>query len=444
MLNPDAGDAVSPQDLYDAVLASSRPRHWDEEFDLERVRRLMAVLGDPHRGLPVVHVGGTAGKGSTARMIAEMLQAGGYRVGLSTKPHLRSLTERFLVDGRAIGAGELMDRARALGRLVDGIGPTWFESVSALALRYFADAEVDVAVVEVGMGGTTDATNVVEPLVSVVTNVGDDHVDMLGGSLLTVAGHKAGIIKPGAVAVSGVTRPELAEVIRARAAETGSPLLELGRDFTAEIESVDTEGTGWRLSGAGGDRSGLRLRARGRHQVSNAALAVTAVEALGSRGLPVAEAHWRKALAEVTVPGRLETVRRAPEVVLDGAHCPPKLEALAQALGEVYAGRRRIGVLALAPGRDGERSLGLVADAFDVVVATGYQAHTEFGAISGRSTGEIADILGRLRPDLPVHQAADPWDAYRLALSLAGEHDLICVTGSFNLVGAVRNRLLAD
>ncbi|MFJ9517209.1 bifunctional folylpolyglutamate synthase/dihydrofolate synthase [Kitasatospora sp. NPDC101801] len=435
---------VSPQDLYDAVLASSRPRHWDEEFDLARVRRLMAVLGDPHRGLPVVHVGGTAGKGSTARMIAEMLRAGGYRVGLSTKPHLRSLTERFLVDGRAIGPDELLARARQLGGLVDGIGATWFESVSALALRYFADSAVDVAVVEVGMGGTTDATNVVEPLVSVVTNVGDDHVSMLGGSLRTVAGHKAGIIKPGVPAVSGVTRPDLAEVIRARAAATGAPLLELDRDFVAEVDAVTAEGTSWRLSGPAGERAGLRLRARGRHQVRNAALAVTAVEALAARGLPVAESVWRAALAEVTVPGRLETVRQGPEVVLDGAHCPPKLEALAQALGELYPGRRRIGVLALAPGRDGENSLGLVADSFDVVVATGYQAHTEFGAIAGRPTEEIAEVLGRLRPGLPVHQVAEPWDAYLLALSLAGESDLICVTGSFNLVAAVRNRLPVD
>ncbi|MFE9040574.1 bifunctional folylpolyglutamate synthase/dihydrofolate synthase [Streptomyces sp. NPDC007818] len=438
------GREPTPRELYEAVLASSRPRHWDEEFELDRVRRLMGVLGDPQRGLPVVHVGGTAGKGSTARMIADMLRAGGHRVGLSTKPHLRSLTERFLVDGRAIDPRDLLERARSLAGLVDGIGPTWFESVSALALRYFADRAVDVAVVEVGMGGTTDATNVVEPLVSVITNVGDDHVEHLGGSLLTVAGHKAGIIRPGVPVVSGVTGPGTAEVVRERAAALGAPLLELGRDITAEVESATADGTRWRLSGPGGDRTGLLLRARGAHQVRNAALAVTAVETLGAHGLPVAEPVWREALAAVTVPGRLETVGHAPEVVVDGAHCPPKLEALARALDELYPGRRRVGVLALAPGRDGERSLGLVADRFDAVVATGYRAHTEFGAISGRPTGEIAGVLGRLRPGLPVHEEPDPWAAYRLALSLAGPDDLVCVTGSFNLVAEVRNRLKAD
>ncbi|MFJ2054641.1 bifunctional folylpolyglutamate synthase/dihydrofolate synthase [Streptomyces sp. NPDC087908] len=440
----DTGPEPTPRELYDAVLASSRPRHWDEEFELDRVRRLMAVLGDPQRGLPVVHVGGTAGKGSTARMIADMLRAGGYRVGLATKPHLRSLTERFLVDGRPIDPRELLQRARHLAGLVDGIGPTWFESVSALALRYFADSAVDVAVVEVGMGGTTDATNVVEPLVSVITNVGDDHVEHLGGSLLTVARHKAGIIRPGVPVVSGVTGPGVAEVVRERAAAVAAPLVELGRDLTAEIESATADGTRWRLSGPGGDRSGLWLRARGAHQVRNAALAVTAVDALAARGLPVAEPVWRAALAAVTVPGRLETLRRSPEVVVDGAHCPPKLEALAQALDELYPGRRRIGVLALAPGRDGRRSLGLVAGRFDAVVATGYRAHTEFGAISGRPTPEIARVLDGLRPGLPVHEEPDPWAAYRLALSLAGPDDLVCVTGSFNLVAEVRNRLTAD
>ncbi|MFJ6610152.1 bifunctional folylpolyglutamate synthase/dihydrofolate synthase [Streptomyces sp. NPDC091289] len=438
-MNPDT---VSPQDLYDAVLASSRPRHWDEVFELERVHRLMAVLGDPHRGLPVVHVGGTAGKGSTARMIADMLGAGGHRVGLYTKPHLRSLTERFLVDGTAIGADELMDRARSLGRLIDGIGPTWFESVSALALRYFADAEVDVAVVEVGMGGATDATNVVEPLITVVTNVGDDHVDMLGGSLRTVAGHKAGIIKPGVTAVSGVTQPDLAEVIRARAAVTGSRLLELDRDFTADVASIDADGTSWQLSDTRGRRRDLRLRTQGRHQVRNAALAVTAVEALSGHGLPVAEPDWTSALAAVTIPGRLETVRSTPRTVLDGAHCPPKLAALTQALDEIYHGyRRRIGVIALSPGHDSERSLEVAADAFDLVIATTYRATTEFGAITGCPTHEIAGMLGRLRPELPVHQVPMPWDAYHLALSLAEETDLICVTGSFNLVSEIRNRL---
>ncbi|SEM10894.1 bifunctional folylpolyglutamate synthase/dihydrofolate synthase [Streptacidiphilus jiangxiensis] len=432
--------SITPDLLYDAVAAISRPRRMDEEMDADRVNRLMAVLGDPQERLRVVHVGGTAGKGSTSRMIAAMLRAGGYRVGLHTKPHLHSLTERFLVDGVPIDADELLDRTRDLGERLGDIGPTWFEAVSGLALRYFADCDVDVAVVEVGMGGSTDATNVVHPWVSVITNVGDDHVDLLGGTLREVAREKAGIVKPGCTAISGVTQPDLAEVIRERAAAVGAGVREAGVDIHVTEAQVDHEGARWSLRIGDEEFAGLRLRAVGRHQVDNAALAVAAVRALVPYGIDVPEERWRAALAKVQIPGRLEAVGTNPLVLMDGAHCPPKLDALAAALEEAFDHYRpRVGVVALSKAQDVANSLRGLAGRLTSVVATTYVGRTEFGTAVSRPAEDLAAVLAELDPALEIHVEPDPAKAYEQARLLAGPDGLVCVTGSFVLVGLVRD-----
>jgi dihydrofolate synthase/folylpolyglutamate synthase len=435
-------EEIDARALYNAVRRISRSRPPHEAYDLGRMRQLMTVLGDPLQGLRVVHVGGTAGKGSTARMIADMMTMGGWRVGLYTKPHLQSVTERLLIDGKAITGSEFRRRAEELGDISGDIWPTWFEAVSALALKYFSDHALDLAVIEVGMGGTTDATNVVDPIISVITNVGDDHLDLLGGSLRSVATHKSGIIKSGSVAVSGVDQPELAEIVRQRAMQVGSRLSELGQEIVPTIETVSEAGSTFHIQIHGRQYSDLRVQTLGRHQVSNAALAVTAVTALADCGLPVAEDAWRAALQGAWAPGRMEKVGTAPLTVLDGAHCPPKMQALASSVEEVFGGyRRRIAVVAMSPGRDQMTTLRAIAPRLDMAVVTSFEALTDIGTVVGQPPHELAEALARANPELIVRVVPDPREAYRRAREAAGADDLILVTGSFYLVGIIRPML---
>lgn len=433
---------VTPERLYHAFSGHTRTNHLAETFDLVAMRELVRRLGDPQDTLRVVHVGGTAGKGSVARMTADMLQSAGHRVGLYTKPHMHSLTERFVVDGVPVDGTTLLARAGDLARHLDGLGASWFEAVTALALRHFVDSDVDVAVVEVGMGGLTDATNVVRPLVSVVTNVGDEHLQFLGGTLPAVARHKAAIIKAGSTAVSGVVEAGTADVVRARCAEVGAPLRELGTDV--ELLAWSGRPDGSVLDVRVGDRTlrGVQLGLVGRHQAENAALALAAVDALAQHGLAVPDEAARAALAGVRIPGRFEVVADHPLVVLDGAHCAPKLRALGTTLSDAYPGRRRTAVLALSPSQDPVAALAPFVDHVDAAVVTTYEGLTEFGTVRGLDPVVLAGVLSDLAPGVEVVVEADPVTAYHRAVSGSAPEDVVCVTGSFSLVSTVRSHVV--
>lgn len=345
--------------LYSFVdYGAVRPAQYSAEtFDLQRMVRFMADCSDPQRRYPAVHVAGTKGKGSVAAMCASALREAGYRTGLYTSPHLLDFAERIQVDGAYIphaAVAEIVERMRA--KVPSHPGLTTFELTTALAFLYFADVPVDVAVLEVGLGGRLDATNIVTPRVAVITSLSYDHVGLLGRTLAEIAGEKAGIIKPGVPVVTAPQQPEALAVLERISAARGAPLSLLGRDWHYRPVGHTLDEQSFEIWSAREQQQVNALRAEGhaaawrpetlaipllgQHQVQNAALAYAALQVLRAQGIPLAPGAVRAGLRAVHWPGRFEVISRSPGVVLDGAHNADSAQKLAAAVREYFAGRR--------------------------------------------------------------------------------------------------------
>ncbi|MHB1930036.1 MAG: bifunctional folylpolyglutamate synthase/dihydrofolate synthase, partial [Acidimicrobiales bacterium] len=346
----DLGDALAWLDRHQNLerMLGERPTG---PPDPARMRSLVDVLGHPEAASPAIHVTGTNGKTSTSRAITALLVAKGLSVGTYTSPHLERINERLAIDGEPIAddelAGVLSDLA-GVEDLVAGGAPTWFELMTAAALRWFSDRPVDVAVIEVGIGGRWDATNVVDGAVAVVTNIGLDHVELLGPTRADVAGEKAGIVKPGSTLVLGVEDPELLAIFER---ETPRRLWWTGRDYGCTRNDMAVGGRSLDIRTPGASYEGVWLAVHGHHQGANFATAVAAVEALFEA--PVEDELVREAGAATRSPGRLEVVGRRPVVVLDGAKNVEGARRAAAAVAEEFAGvRSRILVVGLLRGKD--------------------------------------------------------------------------------------------
>jgi len=365
-----------PSDPVARVTAALAHRHPHVMLpDLSRITDLMDLLGSPQRAYPSIHLTGTNGKTSTARMVDALLRAHQLRTGRYTSPHLQSVTERISLDGEPISPerlGQIWDEIAPLVELVDGRHDepmTFFEVGTALAFAAFADAPVDVAVVEVGLGGTWDATNVIDAQVAVIGTVDLDHTEMLGESIAEIAAEKAGIIHPGATVVSAGQHPDAAAAIVSRVQQTGVRLVAAGPELQVLARQVAVGGQLLTLQTPAATYEGVLLPLHGAHQATNALLAVAAVEAfLGGRALDGEVV--RDGFAAVDSPGRLEVVRTSPTVVLDGAHNPAGGQALAAALEESFAFRRLIGVAGVLADKDAAGLLAAVAPHLDHLVAT--------------------------------------------------------------------------
>jgi dihydrofolate synthase / folylpolyglutamate synthase len=415
--------------------------------DLDRIVDLLDLLGSPQRSYPSIHITGTNGKTSTARMVDALLRGFGVRTGRYTSPHLESVTERIAVDGEPIGAERFAaayDDVAPFVELVDGRHAepvTFFELLTAMAFATFAETPVEVAVVEVGLGGRWDATNVVQAPVAVVTPIGLDHVGILGDTVEAIAAEKAGIIHPGAVVVQAPQSPGVAAVLAARAAEVGATTVRAGVDFGVRSRSIAVGGQMLSLEGIGGTYDEVFLPLYGAHQAGNASLALAAVEAIfgaGGRG-PIDAEIVQSAFASVTSPGRLEIVRRSPTVVLDGAHNPAGAAALADAMEEAFTFERLVAVVAMLDDKD---AAGLLAALEPVVTSVVVTTNSSPRALGVAELTEIADeIVG----DSRVQSAARLDDALDLAIGEAeidGPGGGVLVTGSIVTVGEAR-RLLA-
>ncbi|MFN7811124.1 MAG: bifunctional folylpolyglutamate synthase/dihydrofolate synthase [Planctomycetia bacterium] len=418
------------------------------ELGLARMRRLLAAVGGPHRGLPVVHVAGTKGKGSTVAALAAILEEAGHRVGRYLSPHVHAIEERIAIDGRPIAAGDLaaaleavipvVERLDAVAARRGGRGPTWFEVLTAAAFVHFARARVDVAVLETGLGGRLDATNVVRPLVSVITSISLDHMAVLGPTIARIAAEKAGIIKRGRPVVSGAMHPSARRVIAATAARRRATLLQLGRDFTATpLPAPPGAGP---LAGAGLElRTGpaaapvrYRLAMPGGHQAENAALAVMAARRLARQGIAVPEAAIVRGLARARLPARIEVVGRRPLVVVDAAHNVASMKTLVETLWPAVASHRpRVLLFAASGDKQIEEMLALAAGMFDRVVVTRYATNPRAASID-RLVAACRQA-GLPRPSV----ATAPPQALALARSLAGADGLVCVAGSFFLAAEI-------
>ncbi len=400
------------------------------KLGLENMRLLAARLGEPQRRYRTLHIGGTNGKGSTAAVAAAILQAAGYRVGLYTSPHLVDFRERIRVNGEPIGETQVAELTERIRELVQAdCSPTFFEFTTAMAFQHFADAEVDVAVLEVGMGGRYDATNIVEPLVTVITTVALDHEEYLGRTVDTIASEKAGIVKPGVPLIVGSVPAEAFAVIEVVASQRRASVSRLNRDFKVEGESP----AGFRYEGVASRYDQLACPLEGRHQLDNAACALAMIEAAAVRGLPVSEPAIRAGLRSVRWEGRLEVIEREPPVLVDGAHNPSAAEALAEYLSRYrrqHPGSRVILVLGMMRDKDHRGFLARLLPVVDEVVLT--QADIARAARAEDLRLSLADLIPSAHA---VPQAAD---ALALAKRLAAPSDLICITGSLMLVGDIK------
>jgi dihydrofolate synthase/folylpolyglutamate synthase len=426
------------------------------ELKLERMRQLMARLGDAQRQLPIVHVAGTKGKGSTAAMIGAVLSAAGYRTGTFTSPHLDRIEERIAVDGQPCSPDELTGLVRLVAPVVEAmdgaagagdwaeIGPTYFEIITAMALLHFARRGVDAAVLEVGLGGRLDATNICRAQVSAITSIGLDHTVQLGNTLQSIAREKAGIVKPGVPVVSGVTESGPRDVIRQICRERGAVLRELGVDFDFQYDPPRRLQLGpargqLAFRGRGARRrsnyTGLSLGLLGRHQAANAAVALAVLGELQEMGWQIPEDAIRAGLAGAVCPARVELLAQRPAIVLDSAHNLSSVNALVRSLKESFSVRRRLLVFGATKGKDVRGMVGRLLEQFDEAVFTQYLSNPR--AVPAEELAAVAAELTGARHRVCL----DPASAWGEVRSLAAADDLICVTGSFFIAAEMRRHI---
>jgi dihydrofolate synthase/folylpolyglutamate synthase len=425
-----------------AALADRYPSESSMEPDLDRIRRLCDLLGSPERAFPSVHVTGTNGKTSTARMIDSLLRAAGLRTGRFTSPHLDSPTERICLDGVPLSEdrfGEVYDEIAPYLDLVDDpVRMTFFEVLTGMALATFADAPVDVAVLEVGLGGLWDATNVVDAPVAVVMPVGLDHVGILGTTVAEIATEKAGIIKPDSTAVLAAQPAEAAEVLLARCASVGAVVAREGLEFGVVDRSVAVGGQLLTLQGLHERYDEVFLPLHGPYQAGNAAAALAAVEAFLGRALDPSVV--REGFASVSSPGRVEVVRSSPTVIADAAHNAAGMLATVAALDDAFAFTSLVGVVACLADKDARAMLEVLEPALTSLVVT---TNSSPRALSADALFEVAvDVFGEER--VSVEDRLD--DALDAAIQQADEAGTyggagVLVTGSV-VTAAEARRLL--
>ena len=401
------------------------------KLGLETVSALLSELDNPQRRFHALHVAGTNGKGSVAAMTASILQAAGVRVGLYTSPHFLDFCERIKIQGIDIPHDRVVDlfaRVQALPSFL--VQPTFFEVATVMAFQYFAEEKVDIAVVEVGMGGRFDATNVCHSLGTIITNVSFDHERYLGSSLPDIAFEKAGIIKRRVPVVVGPVERDVYTVLQERAQHENAPLIAFGKEFLC----VSHDAGSFDVTGTRAEYLNLRCSLEGRHQAVNAACSVVVLESSVMPHLSISERVIRRGLESVSWPGRLERLQRRPLIFCDGAHNPAAAECLKshlQGLLEERNGRRLIVVIGMMQDKNLPAFLNALVPLADEVILTQIE--------HPRSAPVLA--LKRALPvvDVPVYERESPQTAIDLATRLAEEDDLVCVTGSLFLVGHVKS-----
>jgi dihydrofolate synthase/folylpolyglutamate synthase len=461
------------------------------QLKLDRMRQLLVRLGQPDAGMKIVHVAGTKGKGSTSAMIAAILTAAGFRTGVFSSPHLERIEERFVVDGLPCAADELVvlvDRLRPVVQAMDeeakrdgepSAGPTYFEITTAMALLHFVERKVDAAVLEVGLGGRLDSTNVCLPVVSVITSISFDHMKQLGNTLAAIAREKAGIIKPGVPVVCGSTEPEAQEVIAEIAREHGCRLIQLDRDFTYKYEraatrpKVEKQGDkeirrqgasssvspssslplsptnsplgnvsfSYRVPSQEQHITNIRLAMPGAHQAANAAVALATIEELRHQGWCVSVDAMRLGLSTAVLPGRVEIIPGDPAIVLDTAHNPASAHALVEALAELPVWSRRTLVLSVSHDKDVHAIVRELAPHFDRFVVTQYLDNPR--AVPAESLAAIVNAVLAER-GLEATVCPTPTTAWEQICQTTTAGELICITGSFYLAAEMRPLALAN
>ncbi|GAA0678379.1 folylpolyglutamate synthase/dihydrofolate synthase family protein [Kitasatospora atroaurantiaca] len=448
-IRPSSADPADPVDGLRAVEAALAQR-WPEnklEPSLDRIEALMDILGQPQRSYPSIHITGTNGKTSTARMVEQLLNTFELRTGRYTSPHVETVTERISLDGVPISPERFIETYRDIEpyiQMVDAQQPvamSFFEVLTGMAYAAFADAPVDVAVVEVGMGGSWDATNVIDAAVAVITPISLDHTDKLGGTPGEIAVEKSGIIKQGALAVVAQQPLDAAQTILKRAVEVDATVAREGMEFGVVHREVAIGGQLVTFRGLGGEEyEDVFIPLHGAHQAHNAALALAAVEAFfgvgGAGGGRLDVDKVRQAFSGVSSPGRLEVVRRSPTVLLDAAHNPHGAEATVAAIGESFGFTKLVGVIATS----GDKDVSGLLEAFEPILAE--VVITQNSTHRAMPVDDLAAVAVEIFGEDRVQVEPRLDDAIEAAVTLAEEDDLggagVLVTGSVITVGEAR------
>ena len=403
-------------------------------FGLTQVERILEAIGNPHREVQAIHIGGTNGKGSTAAMIASILRKEGYRIGLYTSPHLIRFTERIKVNGKEIGKEEIATLTGWMKERVEaaGITPpfTFFDFTTAMAFVYFKEKMVDLAVLEVGLGGRLDSTNVVDPLLSIITNIAKDHEEQLGKTILKIAGEKAGIIKDGRPLITAATQRPVLHLFSKVCREKRAPFLRVEKEF----RYVRSGERNFNYEGLRRKLWGVYLNLSGPHQIVNATTALGAMEVLDDLGYPVSNEAMIEGLKEVEWPGRLETVCSSPKVILDGAHNPAGALVLKEALEKEFSYNHLILLVGMMKDKDIRSMLHLLAPLADHLILT--RPHLDRAA----SPTLLKKALGKDGGKAEIVE--DLKEAINKGLAMTKEEDLLCITGSLYTVGEARSHFL--
>jgi dihydrofolate synthase/folylpolyglutamate synthase len=415
-------------------------------FDLSRMEDVLERLGRPHDKFHCVHIAGTKGKGSTSAMVESVLRTAGFRTGIYTSPHLHTFRERIRLGNTLMSRADLvalLERCRPIIEAVPNI--TAFEVMTALAFQYFAENGVEWAVLEVGLGGRLDATNVVHPAVCAITSLSYDHVELLGHTLSLIAFEKAGIIKPGVPVVSAPQEAEAMAVIRRVCADTGARLVVVGEGWRYAGDGADFSGQMLTVTGPNGAPSytDLRIPLLGRHQLDNATTAVAILAQLCDQGVNIPEEALRRGLAAARWPGRFELLNRQPALVVDSAHNENSAQKLRAALAEWFPRppRRQ---LALIFGASSDKDIdGMLASFLGPQSVTGYQPAdkvivSKSGHPRSADPAQLADLVRKVNPTCPISVQTSLDSALTEALAWAGPDDLICITGSIFVVAQAR------
>lgn len=409
-------------------------RYSPEVMTLDRPRRVMEVFGNPHEQYPILHITGTKGKGSVGAMAASALQASGLKVGLYSSPHLQDFRERFRVNNRLIPEDEFTLLVNDMRPVLDTIPDiTWFEVTTALAFLYFAREQADAAVIEVGLGGRLDATNIVTPVASAITSISYDHMHLLGNSLASIAREKGGIIKPGVPVISAPQPQEALDVLAEIAGQRHAPLVLVGRDWLYEAGDLSPYCQPFRAGRAGEPLREYATALPGEHQALNATVALAALDVLRQAGVGVTDAGIQAGLAEVDWPGRLEVVEREPLLVLDAAHNGESACRLAVALTGAFAQRPIAFVFGASADKDVSGMFDHLLPIADFLIIS-QAVHPR--ALDPNEIKNIALAHGYARP---IKIIPDTRAALERAAALVGPDGLICTTGSLFIIGEVRS-----
>lgn len=451
---PDYAEAI--RYLYDRLnyeKTTDRP-YTQQHYRLARMEALLEAIGNPQTASPVIHIAGTKGKGSVAWLTAESLRHAGYRVGLYTSPHLEHLEERFVIDGEPVSPEALVEAIDTIRRQLSTWdeaqygSPTFFELTTAIAWSLFRDSQCDVTVIEVGLGGRLDSTNVCQSLVSVITSISYDHQAQLGNTIESIATEKAGIIKPGSQVVHGARHPDARRVIRDRAHSLGCELWELGTDFECKENTsfaslgVATQAFDFQVLQA---RPGLReikevaMRMMGKHQADNGSLAIAICQKLNSLGWCIPDDSIRKSFLETQVSSRIEIVSRAPEMIVDAAHNVASIASLIEALQSTFPSKKRVVVFASSKDKEFESMIYQLMGFADQLIVTQYANNPRFVPVE--CLEEIARRANKEFPDVRVLASPNSEMAVRYVRSLDLREHLVCFTGSFFLAAEIRELL---